>query len=59
MHSPTKWIRRGAFIALVVTALVLAARQAWAPTGAVNDGLLPAIGGDTWPPVPVKDAATT
>jgi len=51
MRTAPRWIRRGLLVALVAAA------------GALLDHLLgsdddsaPDIGGDTWPPVPVKDA---
>ena len=50
MHTAPRWIRRGILVALVAAA------------GALLDHLFgsddsaPDIGGDTWPPVPVKDA---
>ena len=53
MRSTTPWIRRGLVLALLA-ALVVAVARALAP-GHGDGGVLPAIGGDTWPPVPVKD----
>ena len=49
MHRSSRWIRRGLALALLVA--VVSVRR-----GYHGDDLLPAIGGDTWPPVPVKDA---
>ena len=51
-HTPA-WIRRGLLIALLA-AIGLAVARALGPDGP-EGGLVPTIGGDTWPPVPVKD----
>ena len=53
MRSTTPWIRRGLVLALLA-ALAVAVARVLAPEPG-DDGVLPAIGGDTWPPVPVKD----
>lgn len=52
-RAPT-WIRRLLVLALVA-GVVSAVVRAFAPEDA-DGGLVPPIGGDTWPPVPVKDA---
>ena len=41
-------------LVLGAAAAALVARRHTAPSG--RAGFLPDIGGDTWPPVPVKDA---
>ena len=51
MHDHNRWIRRGLLLALLATVVVGVTRR-----GRSGSGLLPVIGGDTWPPVPVKDA---
>ena len=51
MRRPTIWILRGMLLALLAAVVVGAARR-----GRTAEGLIPVIGGDTWPPVPVKDA---
>ena len=53
MRSTLSWIRRGLIVALLAAGVLVIAR-ALGPSGS-DDGLVPAIGGDTWPPVPVKD----
>jgi hypothetical protein len=53
MSNTSSRVRRGLLIALVAVAVVAVAR-ALGP-GGPSDRLLPTIGGDTWPPVPVKD----
>jgi len=50
-RTPT-WIRRGLLFALLAVGLLVVARAIGDP--ASDDGFVPAIGGDTWPPVPVK-----
>jgi hypothetical protein len=47
-HNP--WIHRILLLCLIIGIGITCRRR---PTG---DGLVPSIGGDTWPPVPVKDA---
>jgi hypothetical protein len=54
MRHRSSWIRGWLFVALVAAVAVVVAR-ALGPGGS-GDGLVPTIGGDTWPPVPVKDA---
>jgi len=49
MRTAPRWIRRGLLVALVAAAGALLAHRLES-----DDGLGPAIGGDTWPPVPVK-----
>ena len=56
MRSAAKSIRRGLILALLA-AVATAVARALGP-GPGDDGMLPAIGGDTWPPVPVKDLRT-
>lgn len=53
MHRAPSWIRRGLLVVLAAAGVLVVAR-ALGVTGS-GDGLVPAIGGDTWPPVPVKD----
>jgi len=53
MRTAPSWIRRGLLVALVVG--VGAALSRWVGSGS-EDGLPPSVGGDTWPPVPVKPA---
>ena len=53
MRSAPFWIRRGLIVVLLAVGAVVIAR-ALGVSGS-DDGLVPAIGGDTWPPVPVKD----
>lgn len=50
-------IRRGLLVALALTAVVLLVARLRTPAGG-RDALIPAIGGDTWPPVPVKNAGS-
>ncbi|HEY5109724.1 MAG TPA: hypothetical protein VII96_08980 [Acidimicrobiales bacterium] len=57
MRSAPSWIRRGLLVALLAAVAVVVARALG--SGGADGGLLPAIGGDTWPPVPVKDARPT
>jgi hypothetical protein len=52
MHSAPSWIRHGLLVALIV---VVGTVVAQALRSGSHDGPLPSIGGDTWPPVPVKD----
>ena len=54
MHRSLPWIRRGLLVmAAALTIALLTRRQVSA-----DDGILPSIGGDTWPPVPVKKTRT-
>jgi len=53
MHRSSTWVRRGLLLALLAALVVGAAARRRTGTGA---GVLPVIGGDTWPPVPIKDA---
>jgi hypothetical protein len=53
MPSSANWIRRGLVLVLLAAFATAVARALEPGTG--DDGMLPAIGGDTWPPVPVKD----
>ena len=52
MRTVMRWVARTVLMALVgaVVARVLRALRG----GATGGGVVPAIGGDTWPPVPVK-----
>jgi hypothetical protein len=52
MRSAPPWIRRGLIVILVAAGILIVARALGDP--ASDDGLVPAIGGDTWPPVPIK-----
>ena len=56
MRSAAKWIRRGLILALLAAVATVVTRALG--TGPGDDGMFPAIGGDTWPPVPVKDVRT-
>ena len=53
MRNAPKWIRRG-FVLALLAAFATAVVRALGP-GPGRDAIVPAIGGDTWPPVPVKD----
>jgi hypothetical protein len=57
MRTMSPWIRRGIVLAAVIALLTLVFRQGRG-SGPHNQ-LLPAIGGDTWPPVPVKGVRPT
>jgi len=56
MRTVKRWMLRVVLLALVgaVTARVLHTVR-----GGGSGDLIPAIGGDTWPPVPVKPAPST
>ena len=54
MRSTPPWIRRGLTVTLVVVGFLVVARALGDP--ASDDGFVPAIGGDTWPPVPLKSS---
>ncbi|MGD0881938.1 MAG: hypothetical protein ABSB09_10265 [Acidimicrobiales bacterium] len=56
MRSSPSWIRRCLSVALVLAVIALVRRKRLAPGGVDAGGLFPPIGGDTWPPVPVKGA---
>jgi hypothetical protein len=54
--SPTPFrVRRGLLLVLVLAVVALVVARLRDPVGR-HTGVLPSIGGDTWPPVPVKDA---
>ena len=53
MSSAPPWIRRSLLLALLAAATVAVTRTLG--TRGPDGGLVPSIGGDTWPPVPVKD----
>jgi hypothetical protein len=55
MSSTSRRIRRGLFLALLLAAVAVVVSRLRAPVGRHAE-VLPSIGGDTWPPVPVKDA---
>ena len=55
MRSTPSRLRRGLLLALVLAAVVAVVGRLRAPVGRHAE-FLPPIGGDTWPPVPVKDA---
>jgi len=57
MHTSSPWIRRGIVLAVVVALVAVVARRSRG--GGTGGGLFPPIGGDTWPPVPVKDLRPT
>jgi len=58
MTSTHRGIRR--FLIVAAAALVVASVvQRRMGRGGGGDGLLPVIGGDTWPPVPVKESLPT
>jgi hypothetical protein len=52
--SQSHRVRRVVLVAVAVVAVVAVVRRPGRPGGTV----VPAIGGDTWPPVPVKDTRT-
>lgn len=53
MHKMPRCVARCVFVALVAAGLALAVRM-WGHSGTGSHELVPTIGGDTWPPVPVK-----
>jgi hypothetical protein len=55
MRSTSARIRRGLLLAIVASAIALVVARLRAPAGGRTD-IVPTIGGDTWPPVPIKDA---
>lgn len=57
MHMPSRWIRRILVLALLLAVGTWVTRRLTAPGGPA-DACIPPIGGDTWPPVPVKDVRT-
>ena len=57
MRSTSSRIRRGLPVTLVLVAVAAAVLRRSAPAGRHAE-LLPPVGGDTWPPVPVKDVGT-
>ena len=57
MHMPSRWVRRILVLTLLLAAGTGAAKRLATPGGPA-DGFIPPIGGDTWPPVPVKDVRT-
>ena len=52
MRSAPPWLRHGLVVTLLVVVVSVVAR---ALRSGSHEGLVPSIGGDTWPPVPVKD----
>jgi len=56
MRRSAKWIRRGLILALLAAVATAVTRALGSGPG--DDDMLPAIGGDTWPPVPVKAVRT-
>jgi len=50
-----RWTCRLLVLALAVGGLIRLISRRTGSTGA-TDSLFPTIGGDTWPPVPVKDS---
>jgi len=55
MSSSSSRIRRRVLLALLVAATVVVVSRLRSPAVG-RSPRLPSIGGDTWPPVPVKDA---
>jgi hypothetical protein len=53
MRSAPSWIRRGLVLVLMATVVAVVTRAFG--SGGSGTGTVPTIGGDTWPPVPVKD----
>jgi len=51
MRTVTRWLTRMVLLALVGAVVARVLRTV---RGGAGDGLVPPIGGDTWPPVPVK-----
>ena len=54
MRPSRRLIRRLLVLAVLSAAAVLVGRR-FASGGGPGSDFLPSIGGDTWPPVPVKD----
>lgn len=54
MLSTSRRIRRGLILALLLTVATAVVSRLRAPVGGHAE-VVPSIGGDTWPPVPVKD----
>ena len=54
MHLPSRSIRRVLVLVLLLAVAALVGRKLAGP-GTATGSFVPAIGGDTWPPVPVKD----
>ncbi len=52
MRSTPPWIRRVLLVTLLAVGVLVVVRALGDP--ASDGGFVPAIGGDTWPPVPVK-----
>ena len=50
MSISSPWVRRTVVLAAIAVAVLVARRS-----GNTGGGVIPVIGGDTWPPVPVKD----
>jgi hypothetical protein len=57
MRPTSSRVRRGLLLALVLAVAVVVVGRRRAPVGRTG-GILPPIGGDTWPPVPVKDVGS-
>ena len=55
MRSATSRLRLGLLLILALAAVAAVVGRLRAPVGRHTE-ILPSIGGDTWPPVPVKDA---
>jgi len=55
MRRRHPWIYRALLLAATSLIVAFVTRQKVSADG----GLLPSIGGDTWPPVPVKDSRRT
>ena len=55
MRSTTSRVRRGLLLAFALAVVVAVVGRLRAPVGRHAE-VLPPIGGDTWPPVPVKGA---
>ena len=56
MRPSRRLLRRLLLLAVLSAVAVLVGRRVAAGSGAGPE-FLPSIGGDTWPPVPVKDVA--
>jgi len=57
MNTPSRWIRRVLVFALLLAVATWVAKMLTSPGGPA-EAFIPPIGGDTWPPVPVKDVRT-